>query len=159
MRIPSLPEFAQQVSNEVEAIQWLSDYGVIKPLSDEICHEIDCGGRMSIKDKTKSWRQLKCNRCRAARRRFGHTFFDGAKIDIHTILYLGIMWMTNCTVKTAVTFSKLSQDTVTNYYGHFRQLVANMIDETQLKIGGPGIEVEIDESKFSKRKYSWPPYR
>ena len=67
--------------------------------------------------------------------------------------------MTKCTVQTAVTFSKLAKETVTNYYGHFRQLVANMIDETQLKIGGPGIEVEIDESKFSKRKYSWPPYR
>jgi hypothetical protein len=152
MRIPPLPEFAQQVTNEVEAINWLSDNGVIKPLCDEICHEINCGGRMSVKDKTKSWHQLKCNRCRTAQSRFARTFFDGAKIDIHTILYLGIMWLAKSSVQTAISFSKLAKETATNYYGHFCQLVANMIDETNLKIGGPGIEVEIDESKFAKRK-------
>ena len=154
MIIPPLPEFAQQVTNEVEAINWLSDNGIIKPLCDEICHEIDCGGRMSVKDKTKSWRQLKCNRCRTAQSRFAHYFFDDAKMDIHTILYLGIMWLAKSSVQTAISFSKLAKETVTNYYGHFRQLVPNMIDETNLKIRGPGIEVKIDESKFTKRKYN-----
>ena len=71
-----------QIKTDLHAINWLSNNGVIKPLCDEICHEIDCGGRMPIKDKTKSWCQLKCNRCRAARSRFAHTFNDGAKIDI-----------------------------------------------------------------------------
>jgi hypothetical protein len=28
-----------------------------------------------------------------------------------------------------------------------------MIVETDMMVGGPGIEVEIDESKFAKRKY------
>jgi len=87
---------------------------------------------MSIKDKTKSWRQLKCNHCSAAQSRFVHTLFVGARIDIHTILYLGIMWLAKCSVQTAITFSKLAKETVTNYYGHVCQLVANMIDQIKL---------------------------
>ena len=109
---------------------------------------------MLIKDKTKSWRQLKCNHCRAAQSRFAHTLFDGAKIDIHTIIFLSTMWLAKSSMQTAITFSELAKETVTNYYGHFCQLVANMIDQTKLKIGGPDIEVEIDELKLEKRKYN-----
>ena len=97
---------------------------------------------------------VKCNHCRAAQSRFAHTLFNGAKIDIHTILYLSIMWLAKSSMQTAMTFSKLAKETVTNYYGHFCQLVTNMIDQTKLKIGGSGIEVEIDELKLAKRKYN-----
>ena len=64
------------------------------------------------------------------------------------------MWLAKSSMQTAITFSELAKETVTNYYGHFCQLVANMIDQTKLKIGGPGIEVEIDELKLDKRKYN-----
>ncbi len=54
----------------------------------------------------------------------------------------------------ALSFNKkTSSNTITNYYYHFCQLMANMIVETDIIVGGPGIEVEIDESKFAKRKY------
>jgi len=84
-----------------------------------------------------------------------HNFFDGAKIEIHIILYLSIMWIPRCAVKQVLTFSKkILNATVCNYYSHFCcQLAANMIDDSKAKIGGPGIEVEVDESKFAKRKY------
>ena len=64
------------------------------------------------------------------------------------------MWLAKSSMQTAISFSKLAKETVTNYYGHFCQLVANMIDETNLKIRGPNIDVEITESKFTKRKYN-----
>jgi len=36
---------------------------------------------------------------------------------------------------------------------HFRRLVADSLDEEDSLIGGPGIIVEIDETKMGKRKY------
>jgi len=51
------------------------------------------------------------------------------------------MWLARCAVKQVMTFSKkISNATVCDYYSHFRQLVANMIDESKIQIGGPGIE-------------------
>ena len=154
MNIPSITAFANVIRNEEDAIQMLVDNDVIKAVEDEYCIELDCGGRMGLKDRNRSFRQLKCNSCRSCRSRFAGTFFDGAKIEIHMILYLAIFWLCKMSVGQVMTYvKKMSNETVTNYYGHFRQLVANMIDETKLVLGGEGVEVEIDESKFAKRKY------
>ena len=150
--IPSITQFALEVKNEADAIAYLVQHGVIKPIKEEYCIEEDCGGKMGIKNKRL--RQLKCNHCRSRQSRFANNFFDGAKIEIHIILYLSIMWLPRCAVKQVLTFSKkILNATVCNYYSHFYQLAANMIDDLKAKIGGPGIKVEVDESKFAKRKY------
>ena len=38
------------------------------------------------------------------------------------------------------------------YFKYFRELVSDALDEADYCIGGPGIVVELDESKFGKRK-------
>lgn len=43
---------------------------------------------------------------------------------------------------------------MTNFFGHLRQLVADSLDEEDCLIGGEGIRVELDESKFGKRKHN-----
>ena len=40
-----------------------------------------------------------------------------------------------------------------HFAGLFRQLVANEVEEGEGQIGGENVIVEIDESKFRKRKY------
>src|SRR6516225_4316799 len=40
-----------------------------------------------------------------------------------------------------------------HFAGLFRQLVANEVEGDEGQIGGEGVIVEIDESKFGKRKY------
>ena len=46
-----------------------------------------------------------------------------------------------------------SSATITHFAGLFRQLVANEVEEDEGQIGGENVIVEIDESKFGKRKY------
>jgi hypothetical protein len=46
-----------------------------------------------------------------------------------------------------------SSNTITEYMRFFRELVIDMLPDLDQKIGGDGIIVEVDESKFGKRKY------
>ena len=62
-------------------------------------------------------------------------------------------WLHGLTQAQLVSYAKVSNQTATDYMKHLRQLTAMMIEEQKLIIGGQDIEVEIDESKFAKRKY------
>ena len=53
-----------------------------------------------------------------------------------------MQWITGC-----------SSATITHFTGLFRQLVANGVEEDEGQIGGKNGIVEVDESKFGKRKY------
>jgi transposase-like protein len=46
-----------------------------------------------------------------------------------------------------------SSATITHFAGLFRQLAADEVEENEGRIGGENVIVEIDESKFGKRKY------
>jgi hypothetical protein len=43
---------------------------------------------------------------------------------------------------------------ISAFYNHLRRLVTDSIDDDGTLVGGDGIIVEIDESKFGKRKYN-----
>ena len=53
-----------------------------------------------------------------------------------------------------LSYCGVSNHTVSDYYGFYRQLVADSLEEIDCRIGGPGIIVEIDESKFGTRKHN-----
>ena len=46
-----------------------------------------------------------------------------------------------------------STDSVCAYFKYFRELVADSLEEADYCIGGDGVIVELDESKFGKRKH------
>jgi transposase-like protein len=64
------------------------------------------------------------------------------------------LWLANTSHTTAVTLTGHSSTTITNFYCHFRRLVTSALLEEDQIIGGPGVEVEIDETKLGKRKYN-----
>jgi hypothetical protein len=66
---------------------------------------------------------------------------------------LGYFWLNRIPVTSIVTMSGCSSHTVCAFNEYFRQLTADSLDITNCMIGGPGVIVEVDESKLGKRKY------
>src|SRR5271163_4599279 len=71
-----------------------------------------------------------------------HTIFHKHHLRSCKILELGYYWLQKIPVRG-----------VSLIWREFRQLVSAALDDEDMVIGGPGIVVEIDESKFGKRKY------
>ena len=46
-----------------------------------------------------------------------------------------------------------SEHTTVDWYNFAREVCVEILEKHSTKIGGPGKTVEIDESKFGKRKY------
>jgi hypothetical protein len=69
-------------------------------------------------------------------------------------MHLAYLWLCRASSSCAIAYTGHSSHTVSSYYSYFRQLTADSLDEHEheLEIGGPGIIVELDESKFGKKK-------
>ena len=66
---------------------------------------------------------------------------------------LAYFWLMEFSHTQIIQMTNHSATTLTSFFAFFRQLVAEDIDEHREVIGGENIVVEIDESKFAKRKY------
>ncbi|XP_068242337.1 uncharacterized protein [Palaemon carinicauda] len=95
---------------------------------------------------------------------FFHTFsgydtvsvFAGkGKLDIETNLKFIVLWVQNwfC-YDVAISELKLNKGTVCDWSSFCREVVINWVLRRSKKIGGHNYTVEIDESKFGKRKYN-----
>jgi transposase-like protein len=69
-------------------------------------------------------------------------------------MHIAYLWLTRCSSLTITTHTGHATDTVSAYKKHLRQLVTDSLDTDDTIIGGDGIIVQIDESKFGKRKYN-----
>ncbi|KZR98075.1 Uncharacterized protein APZ42_006686 [Daphnia magna] len=86
----------------------------------------------------------------------------------YTILYYTILYYTNlyytilyCTIlyytilySTILNYFFLAHGTPIDWYNFCREVSEDIVINNSEKIGGVGITVEIDESKFGKRKYN-----
>jgi len=53
---------------------------------------------------------------------------------------------------TVVSMTSISEKTVCKYFDYFRELVCSALNYDDCVIGGEGITVEVDESKFGESK-------
>lgn len=134
--------------NEKDAIEYLEANAVFYT-------QMECKKCGTVLNRCVGEEFFRCN-ARTCRTRFSFksgTFFSGSKLKLHEILMLGHLWVNNVQRCSAITMSGHSSATITYFYAHFRQLVASTLSANDQVIGGPGIVVQIDETKMGKRKY------
>ena len=76
-----------------------------------------------------------------------------SKLSLETVLELVYLWSQGFTHSEVMHELKLSKKTVIEWFMFFRECCIYSVMEQSEQIGGNGVEVEIDESKFGKRKY------
>jgi hypothetical protein len=135
--------------DEDAAKTYLIEQEVFPP--QRICEQ--CHNVMILKPNRNAYRcsNRLCNKEKSMR---ANTFFWQARIPLDKLLLLACLWLNKTGRDTAATMSEISNRTVTEYFAHLKQLVADDVEENQAIIGGPGIIVEADESKFGRRKYN-----
>ena len=81
------------------------------------------------------------------------SWFVDSKLPLETILKFVYLWSQGFTHSEVMHELKLCKKTVTEWFMFFHESCIFLVMEQSEQIGGNGVEVEIDESKFGKRKY------
>ena len=122
-----------------------------------------CGEQMHYeKDRSKidgvRWR---CSRrCRSTSSIRTDTFFSGSKLSLCQMLTIMYSWSRGCKQAQTMVDSSTSKNTMVDWYNFCRDICIKALESHDFpKIGGVGKIVEIDESKFGKRKYHRGAYR
>ena len=90
--------------------------------------------------------------------KFG-SWFENSNLSVETILKLTYMWCREYSNKLASIECGISEKSVVDWFNFCRDVCIDLLDSDLAigsasdVIGGEGITVEIDESKFGKRKY------
>lgn len=92
--------------------------------------------------------------CRWSRSLWTGSFFSQSRLKCNQIMKLAYFWLGKCSHEQLVAFTGIAPKTITAFGGYFRQLISSSLDTDDTIIGGDGVIVEIDESKFGKRKYN-----
>jgi transposase-like protein len=82
------------------------------------------------------------------------TIFENKKLKISEFFYLAYLWLCKVSYTSAMIITGHGSETTTKVYSLIEKLIAEKITPEMLKIGGPCIQVQLDESKFGKRKYN-----
>ena len=97
------------------------------------------------------------NKCNKEVSPFKGTFFDGVscKIPCHKVIEILYYWAKETRVKDAAREVGVHPNTIVDYFNYCREVCTVSTEKRRdFVIGGVGKIVEIDESKFFKRKYN-----
>src|SRR5215813_4509619 len=144
--LPTYISLTDIFNDETQCIRFLLRRGVFCQVNQ--CDE--CGAEVTLSGKAY---QCKRRNCRKKVSLLRGSIFAKSKLSCNKGLHLGYLWLSGCSHKTIMDTTGFSKPTITKFLEYFRQLVGGALDADDMVIGGPGVVVEIDESKFRKCKY------
>ncbi|KAF1754685.1 hypothetical protein GCK72_021249 [Caenorhabditis remanei] len=150
--------------NALQGLKFLAEYGIIE--NDRTC--VKCLSGMNLNQDSKIihdkhvWRCLPCRRNKESSKismRAG-SFFENLKLTVVEVFYLAAEWIENPS-KTVAEVSKqfgISHTTVVEVQEWFRQMTKQWFKRESeanpnMKLGGPGKIVEIDETCVYRAKH------
>lgn len=146
----TLKQLYQITKDEETCIRYLMDNEIIP--KTKICYR--CKRSMNLDIVKKRFRCDKKACPNTNNMLFKGTFFENCKFSISTCLEMMYLGLLNTPVDGIISATACSSHTVCDWMSFLRQMLAESTEETYNKIGGIGIEVEIDETKMGKRKYN-----
>ena len=142
--VPCISEMQQIFGDPEFAFQYLLVKGVLSVPVCPTCSE-PCARRATSYD-------YRCRPCSYGISILKGTIFGGCRLGLHVLLCLMYYWCMRSTVSATRKATDISHATVSRWFCNLRLLASCMIRYSDQRIGGPGKIVEIDESKFGKRK-------
>jgi transposase-like protein len=137
--------FALYVSDERRLIGNLLDRGIL--YSTWRC---EFGLDHTINLETMCFRCL-CGQVDHRRSVFVGSFFDHSRLPLRTVLSIGFEWVSETPARVAASRLAIGHSTVLRYYAYYRQAAEASLRYAPVRIGGPGVEVVIDEMVTSRR--------
>lgn len=140
-------------------IKYLMKFGAIASEGTIVCEKCEKPLVLDKKDannfRWRCYRRVNGKHCRYSVSIRNDTFFEGSHLTITQICIFINLWLDNvsydCIKKQA---SIVSQETIVNWSMFCREVLHNSMIVNKIRLGGPGKIVEIDESKFGRRKYN-----
>ncbi|KCZ81519.1 hypothetical protein H312_01097 [Anncaliia algerae PRA339] len=108
---------------------------------------------VKIREKEPLGKVLKCpgKDCKNERTLLKNSFFQNKKIS--KIVYLAGAFIKNKSIASIIEDTGFDEKTVYKHFNYFRRKCHEKVENMDFKLGGVGIEVEIDESHLFTRKY------
>ena len=85
---------------------------------------------------------------------FVDTIFYKSHLTVNKVIMIGYLWATGLSASQICHITGVNKNTITFYMNSYRTACSSYIETTAELIGGDQIIVEVDESKFGKRKFN-----
>ena len=145
-------------NDRISLILWLRERNLMHNYCG-ICEFCNRGDVRVVIDRTYSKDEMvfRCNNTRCKKRSSirRDSWFSGSHLPLETILKLTYYWVYKTPNEVITRELRIgSKHTVVDWRNFCRDVCIDICMRNSKKIGGPGRVVEIDESKFGKRKYN-----
>jgi transposase-like protein len=113
-----------------------------------------CLGKVVIRNDKDNTLRCTSKACRKEEKIFQNNIFKFSKIPIKIILEIIYFWYVGTSKTLIKCFTSVSIKAIKNIITKLSGSIQHYFYQKDTKIGGQGIIVEIDESKFGKRKHN-----